>query len=333
METHTKTDYYFPKCHLHNQEICCICINTQCKSRVLCFECVFSDHNKHVTDCIPLNNWRIDSSANSRVDNLIDKIEEASSQLKDMGDIIQSYFAKIIERLYLLKEDFDKNKIDLPNIFRNMSINNNYVVNDGLYVIKQEHISNMIDNINLTLVDEVESFIKEKTTNIKKQRGCAASSVKKTSNRFLNLKDNWSHTTSYWDCLGVQVSEDILLVGFGMYKPDNLNQEFLMKFKLFEGELKDEKLVFEEEYEISKLLWTECADLMLGKDIPLSRGKTYIVAIFNSKANSSSKYGKDTANIKHDPFTYLSYKSTSDSYKSGNYTDLTCGMFPYFIFK
>ena len=168
----------------------------------------------------------------------------------------------------------------------------------------------------------------------KKHRGCGESAIKKTSNRFLTLKDNWSHTTSYWDCFGFQVSEDVVLVGFGVYKPDNANQEFCMKFKLFESELKDEKSVFEQDYDLTKLNYdTECGDLMIGKDIPISRGKVYIAAIFNTKANSSSKYGKETPNIKHDPFTYISYKTTSDSYKSGNYTDLTCGMFPYFIYK
>jgi hypothetical protein len=334
METLIKQDYHFPRCSFHNQEIVCICVNSLCKRRLICYECVFTDHNKHVTECIPLNLWRIDKTANPKVDSLIDRIGEASSGLKDLGDIIQSYFAKIIERLYLLQEDLGRNKIDLPHILRNMSVCNNYVIKDGFYTIQSEHISNMIDNINFNLIEEIEAFIKEKITSMKKNKGMNLNTIKKTLNRFSTLKDNWSHTTSYWDCLGFQLSEDIILVGFGVYKPDNVTQEFSIKFKLFEGEVKDEKVIFEQDYDTSKVVFeTECADLMIGKDIPITKGKIYIAALFNNKANASSKYGKETANIKHDPFTFISYKTTSDSYKSGNYTDLTCGLFPYFIYR
>jgi hypothetical protein len=334
METITKQDYYFPKCPIHNQEIVCICVNSSCKRRLLCYECVFSDHNKHVTDCIPLNLWKIDNSSNAKTDTLLDKISEASSELKDMGDTIQSYFAKIIERLYLLQQDLDRNKIDLPHILRNMSVCNNYTIKDGYYVIESHHMSNMIDNINFTLIEEVEAFIKEKIIQMKKQKGASIGVIKKTVNRFTTLKDNWSHTTSYWDCIGFQVSDDCLLVGMGVYKPDNVSTEFLAKFKIFEAEIKDEKSIFEQEYDFSRVVYEgDCEDLMFGKDINICKGKTYVAALFNSKANCSSRYGKETANVKHDPFTFISYKGTSDSYKSGNYTDLTCGMFPYFIYK
>lgn len=334
METNTRQDYYFPKCPIHNQEIVCICVYSICKRRLLCYECVFSDHNKHVSDCIPLNLWRIDNSTNAKVDILIDKISDASSELKDMGDMIQSNFAKIIERLYLLQEDLHKNKIDLHHILRNMSVRNNYVVKDGYYVIQSDHISNMIDNINFTLIEEIESFIKDKIYQIKKQKGVSVAVIKKTVNRFSIMKDNWSHTTSYWDCLGFQVSDDYLLIGIGVYKPENLTQEFLVRFKLFDGEIKDEKIIFDQEFDLSKVVYEgDCGDLMIGGDIPILKGKTYISALFNMKANNSSKYGKETANIRHDPFTFISYKGTSDTYKSGNYTDLSCGMFPYFIYK
>jgi hypothetical protein len=75
------------------------------------------------------------------------------------------------------------------------------------------------------------------------------------------------------------------------------------------------------------------SDLNFRKEILLKKDVTYIITKFNNKSNSNGRYGKEQSKDNTDPFVFINYKSKSDIYKTGNYTELSSGAFPYFIYR
>lgn len=324
----------FGKCSYHLIEYCSVCVNSSCKKQLLCYQCVFTEHYKHVTDCIPLNLWKVENFADDKTEEIHSKIERATSEMRDINDIIINFISSLIERLSELKKSCALNKIDLPVIIKNLSLKNNYTLKDGKYIIEPENISSMIENIDINLAEEMEGFINEKLSKIKvKTKNFGV--VKKSKNRFSSSKDNWSHTVSYWDAIGFKIIGDpIVLLGMGVYVLDVLTTDFNIKIKIFEEELNDSRIIFEKDFEISKLNYKgELADLMFEKEILLKKDVIYIIGKFNNKANCNGRYGKEQSKEPTDPFIFINYKGKSDSYKTGNYTEINCGAFPYFIYK
>lgn len=325
------------KCMSHSSEICCICVNPTCKKNLLCYQCVFAEHSKHIEQCIPLNLWKFQNSdgTDAKLDNLLEKIDKASTEIKDLADLIQNYFSRIFERLYVLKEKCAAGKTEPSLIFRNFPVNENFSVKDGFYVVDSSNLGNMVDNLNFSLFEEIETYLIDEFNKLKLNNKSSVP-VKKSPVRFSSVNGNWSHSTSYWDCVGFKsVEEGIILIGVGCYKPDNATQEYSCKIKIFEDELKDEKAIFDKDYDLSTLTYGSdgFGDIMFGKNIVMKKDRVYIIAKLNLKANSNGNYGKNQTNNSVKPFEFISYKGTSDSYKSGNYTDLTCGDFPYFLYR
>jgi hypothetical protein len=324
----------YGKCLEHNYEFCAVCVNTNCKKRLLCYQCIYTDHSKHISECIPLNLWKVENFADDKTEEMHSKIERATSDIRDVSDLIHNYISSIIERLSELKKSCAENSIDLQQIIKNLSLKNNFTLKDGYYVIKPENISTMIENICIGISEEMEGYLEEKLSKIKvKSKNFGA--LKKSKNRFSSFKDNWSHLTSYWDCIGFKIAGDpIVLLGTGIYAPDNITNEFDIKIKIFEEELTESKVIFEKDFEVSKLRYqNDLTDLMFGKEILLKKDVTYIIAKFNNKSNSNGKYGKEQSKESTDPFIFMNFKGKSDSYKSGNYSEITCGAFPYFIYR
>ena len=321
-------------CNEHNYEFCAVCVNSNCKRRLLCYQCIFSDHAKHISDCIPLNLWKVENFEDDKTEEMHSKIERATSEIRDVSDLIQNYVSSIIERLSELKKSCASNSIDLEQIIKNLSLKKNFTLKDGYYVIKPDNLSTMIENIDIHLAEEMEGYLEEKLSKIKvKSKNFGM--IRKSKNRFSSFKDNWSHSTSYWDGLGFKIIGDpIVLLGTGIYAPDNFNVEFDIKIKIFEEDLNDSKVIFEKDFEVSKLNYeNNLSDLNFGKEILLRKDVTYIITKFNNKSNSNGKYGKEQSKDSTDPFVFINYKGKSDAYKTGNYTELSCGAFPYFIYR
>jgi hypothetical protein len=323
-------------CFQHNKSICCFCIHKECR-KALCYECVYDGiHKNHIEECIPMNMWRIENADGEYPPEVLEKMEEAKAQIKEIQDYVVGYFTKKLQNLNTLKDETQENKVDLPEIIKNsLDLFKIPKQKDGTYKIDSAEFQLMINGLYSSLAESMYSDLQVKLMKLRLQNRYF-STIKKTVNRFSGAKDGWDNSTGKWDALGFKVADDsIILSGFGVYKPENTSSDFKIKVKIFEEDLDDIKVVYEEEFEISKLKYEgEFADVRFEFDFPLIKDRTYIISKFNEKQNSNSRHGKEqNLEISTEPFELISYIDKSNSYKSGNSTDLNSGAFPYFLYR
>jgi hypothetical protein len=340
METSVRQQYQSltlsKKCSDHSYECVAICICKKCsKNGLVCYLCIYNEHSKHIDECIPLANWKLDIEDKDSIDKLInDSLEQAMVKAKDINGMIQCHFSDLFERLIVAKDLLERDGIkalfqsDLP-------LNYKYQIEGKAYIITKSDLESMLSDFD-------NSFIKQMEVRIMKEFSRAFKSckkgadIKKTAVRLTTFAENWSQSTSYWDCLGFKVSEeDVYLCGFGVYQWDGSPSRVPIEVLLFENALAESNIVYREKYNLAELnikFENKVGDLNFNKEIKLEKDKTYIIGRLNCEAGPSTSYGKGPS-VPVPPFELISFKGTSDNYKSGNYTDVNTGMFAYFIYR
>lgn len=104
---------------------------------------------------------------------------------------------------------------------------------------------------------------------------------------------------------------------------------------IYEEEMKDSSKIFSQSIDLKLVniaYDNRAGDLLFNQEVRLKKGVTYIIAKFNKEENPHCYYGKGPC-VLIPPFELVSWKEKSNSFKSGNYTDISCGAFPYFIYK
>jgi hypothetical protein len=325
------------KCTDHNQDSVAICISKKCnKNGLVCYICIFNEHNKHIDECIPLSNWKLDIENDGAIDKLINNnLEKAMVRAKDINGMIQCHFSDLFERLIVAKDSLERDGIkalfqsDLP-------LNYKYQVEGKEYIISKSDLENMLNDFENSFIKQIETRIMREFTRAFKSNNVKKSDIQKTAVRLGTFADNWSQSTSYWDCLGFKVAEDdIYLCGYGVYQWDGNPSRVAVEVLVFENALAESNIIFKEKYNLVDMnikFEGKVGDFLFGKEIKLEKDKTYIIGRLNTEAGPSTCYGKSPS-IPVPPFELISYKGTSDSYKSGNYSDINTGMFAYFLYR
>jgi hypothetical protein len=327
----------FDQCRVHKHKICSFCVNSNCR-KPLCYLCIYEgkEHADHFNDCLPLPLVKIENAEEINVEAMAKKVEEAKSYVENLSEYMKNYISNRIETLAKLKEHTQTNKIDFADIFDSfLSEKWKHTMKDGIYTVAAADMTLMLMDLNSCNLKGMGEKVKE---DLEKQKVTADrhyAPLQKTNNRFGSTKNHWLNSSSYWDGIGFKISEEsLILMGFGVFKPDNAT-EFTIKVKIFDGEMEENKVIFEQDFDISKLNYvSDVADVTFDKEVLIRSDRTYIIAKFNNKNNPNSRYGKEQTTSSTTPFEFVSVKgTTSNTYKSGNFTDLNNGAFPHFLYK
>ena len=321
------------KCKFHSMDFVGICIHKGCsKNGPVCYNCVFFEHNLHPTACVPLTLWKFDNQVHQlEVYNLENHIEKVMVRLKDLDMVIQNNFSEMYEKLHLIKENFVKEGIN-SFIGNDLPFWLNYKKVDNEYIIDNSNAEKMITNIEKTLICEFENSLSKEFKKIKNPND--SKPILKSGRRVLSINNNWSHTKSYYDCIGFRTNEPgIELLGFGFFELDN--KKGLIEVSIYEDSLDSKNLLLKDQINIASLdiVFNEkIGDLFLSKSLPIEKGKKYILVKINLEDNPSGSYGKQMQGGT-DPFIFIDMKEESKTFKTGNYTDINTGAFPYLIYK
>jgi hypothetical protein len=320
------------KCTNHECDYVGICINKTCTlNGLVCYTCIYNSHSGHFKDCIPLNLWKVEIDSNKSTYEIVNaNFEKILVKIKDLNHIIQNYFSELCEKLIIMKDNLDRNGIltlfqtDLPLFYK-------YQIQDNMYVITQKDINEIVDKLESCFIKEVEKQIARE---FKKCSGTGGE-VKRTETRLTSVSDNWSQSTSYYDAIGFKVMEELLLCGIGIYEATDTKTKMPIEVIIYEEDMKDNSKIFSQAIDLKDVdikFENKLGDLMFNSEVRLKKGITYIIAKLNVKENPHCYYGKTPA-VPIPPFELISWKDKSQSFRSGNYTDLSCGAFPYFIYK